>query len=510
MAYFPNKNDTDQLARMNSLGPTEQAQTSVQQGQEDVQQNVQQQGGQQSYDSPEQANAPTTTSGGGSSKRGSGMGSDIRKYISQNQASGIAQGVNKSTEQQAQSVANQINKQQSSFLDKVNQQRQMQESAFQKAQGIASQAGQLGADQSLSQEQISQYQNAVNMQSPQMNFDTTRVQQDVNRLGNVAQQASRGNRADILRNTFGRQGRSYTQGQSTLDEVLLGSNRQAGESIANRATELAQQQQEALRGATQQATQSLGEVSAQRQQGIQGLQEQTQQGYQGLREELQNRLAQTPDLREAFASGQITQDVLDTLGLEDNKLYGVDPTAYLKQVGISELASADELARANALAQLQGREQDIITNTGAVGAEDPYGLEVLKSRIAERRGEYEQGLSDYEAQQQDIANLKNFFNQQGEMLLGRIKNTASGNQLKSLLSKAGVDWNDLKRNVKRSGLFSSAENIGKYLDQTAGRRQANILSQLQSTYNPDEALAVNANNGAVKQSKASLLRKLLK
>lgn len=534
MAYFKTKQDQDQLARMNSLGPTNQAQGEIQQNQAGATQQGAPQPTATSSGSPEQA--PSVKSA--TAPKGSGMGADIRKYISQNQASGIESGVNQSIQKQAQNVGQQVEKQQQSFNQKLTQQRNMQNQAFQSAQSALQQAQGLTGEAQLSEDQVRAYQNALNQKQVGDQLNLSGAQQAMRDFSQSAQAAQSGNKAQLLRQTFGKQGQ-YTGGQSALDELILGADKQASANIVDTAQQAVEQQQSAISQAQREALRSLGEVNAERQAGKEALQTGAEEAYTGLGQTIQERLNELPtDLREQFQSGQLSEQAIEALGLTDNKLYGLDPLQYLKQVSESSVATQDELARANALAQLRGQEQDIILDPSAVGQEDAYGLEALRNAVAERQQAYESGLSEYEQRQQDINELRNYMSNTSNLvragLVGRgfgglQSGTEYGKNITRMLSDVGLGTdllNQFQSTSRRKQLGGTnprtirstqfdINKFNQYLQQNVARQNQNRLSALQQQYTPDQILeaynadAVSAKNGAIKSSKAEMLRKLL-
>ena len=533
MAYFKTKQDQDQLARMNSLGPTNQAQGEIQQNQAGANQQGAPQPTATSSGSPEQAESVKSTS----APKGSGMGADIRKYISQNQASGIESGVNQSIQKQAQNVGQQVEQQQQSFNQKLTQQRNMQNQAFQSAQSALQQAQGLTGEAQLSEDQVRAYQNAINQKQVGDQLNLSGAQQAMRDFSQSAEAAQSGNKAQLLRQTFGKQGQ-YTGGQSALDELILGADKQASANIVDTAQQAVEQQQSAISQAQREALRSLGEVNTERQAGKEALQTGAEQAYTGLGQTIQERLNELPtDLREQFQSGQLSQEAIDVLGLTDNKLYGLDPLQYLKQVSESSVATQDDLARANALAQLRGMEQDIILDPSAVGTEDAYGLEALRNAVSERQQAYETGLSDYEKRQQDINQLRDYMSDRNNLARSGLTmfgggfqaNTEYGKNISNLLSNVGLNPKMLRQfqrttsyvpkggtnPTRRTSTSFDTNKFNEYLQQNLVRPNENVLSLLQQQYTPDQILqaynadTVSAKNGTVKSSKAEMLRKLL-
>ena len=521
MAYFPKKNSQTELATMNSLGPTNQTQNTIQAGQQSGMQAPV--GGSSSSSSASSgANAPKST-------KSSGMGADIRKYVNQNQPQSIASGVEKSTESQAQAVGQQVQKQQSQFMNQVNQQRSMAENAYNQAQNTINQAQNLGANATLDDNAIKQYQAASQMKATAPQLDLTAAQGQAQRLANTAQQAASGNKSELLRQAFTGQGQAYTGGQSALDELILGGDKTAGERLISQAQQVAQSQQANLADARRQAAQQSGGLEQQAADYRNQLGTGVTSAQDTLRADLEARLGQTPQLRQAFESGQITQDVIDQLGVD--RLYGVDPLAYLREANISSVSSAEDLARAKALAQLGGTQQDIITDETQVGSEDVTGMQALQNMINERKADYE---SDYNPLSEKISNIQKFYDtNKGNAYDDVVKQftTSSGasdmgdqvdtQAVREYYEKAakelglsdltgmGVNRNVNDEMVRLLAAIenNSTSNLSRVLSPY--QQQA---SSLQSKYDYNNLLTptpVTAANGAIKESTASLLKRLL-
>jgi len=513
MAFFPKKSQQDELARMNSLGPTTQTQSSIQANQPTASSQAPS-GGSTSASSG--AAAPKST-------KSSGMGADIRKYVNQNQPQSIAQGVQKSTESQAQAVGQQVQKQQSQFMNQVNQQRAMQEQAYQKAQDTLQQAQNLGAGNTLDENAVKQYQSATQMQSTAPQLDLTQAQAQSQRLANTAQQAASGRKSDLLRQAFTGQGQAYTGGQSALDELILGGDTRAGEQLVTQAQQAAKAQQANLVQARRDAQAQVGGLQQQVEDYRTGLTSGVTSAQDALRADLEARLGQTPQLKQAFESGQLTQDVIDQLGVD--RLYGVDPLAYLKEANISSISTADELARANALAQLAQREQDIILDPTQVGSSDALGVQALKDMIAQRQSEYE---TSYNPLSQKVNSLQDFYNtQKGQAYQNVVDRftlpTEMGDTIdteairkyyEGLARQSGLGdltGMGVNRNVRDEmpRLLQALRYSGSISDILSPYQQQ--LQKIQSQYDYNNVLTptVSAANGAVKHSKSALLKKLM-
>lgn len=516
MAYFQKNDQEEQLAKMNSVGPTEQAQQTIQQG--------------QAQQAPVGGTEPSavsasTPNNAPKSTKSSGMGADIRKYVTQNRPQGITQGVEKATESQAQAVGQQIQKQQTDFMNQLNQQRQAQQSAYQNAQQTIQQAQNLGAQGTLDESAVSQFQKALNMAPTAPQLDLTTAQTGVNRLGNLAQEAASGRKSELLRQAFTRQGQAYTGGQSALDELILGGDTQAGERLVSQAQQAAQNQAQALRTARQQALTEGGALLGEAQQYRTDLSSGVDTAQEALRQSLQQRLESTPDIRTAIEENRLTQDMINQIGLQDNRLYGIDPLTYLRGLSTSSIATAEDLARANALAGLEQSQQDIILDPTQVGASDVSGIQALRDAVAGRQQEYE---SQYNPLQNKITDFNNVVNTLADMASQTNKYYATANEgsdilqipetigrvfspeIQSRAAAYGIDYNALSNLVR--GNYDSQRKLGYYNDLVNSLRNQyqGDISNLQSQYGYNTFLnPVSAKDGAVKHSKSSLLKKLM-
>ncbi len=515
MAYFPKKTQQDELANMNSLGPTSQAQNTVQQNQNQVAGQAPVGGASASSGSPEQAASPK-------SAKSSGMGADVRKYVNQNQPQNIATGVEKATDSQAQAVGQQVQKQQSQFMNQVNQQRSMQDQAYQKAQQSLQAAQNLGADGTLDDASVKQYQSAAQMQAQAPQLDLTAAQGQSQRLANTAQQAAAGRKSELLRQAFTGQGQAYTGGQSALDELILGGDTQAGERLVSQAQQTAKDQQANITQARRDALAQSGELQQQAADYRTGLTSGVDTAQDALRASLEERLGQTPKLRQAFESGQVTQDIIDQLG--GNRLYGIDPLTYLKEANINSISTAEDLARARALAQLEQSQQDIITDPTAVGTQDVTGIKSLKDMVTQRQSEYESKINPVQSKLQAQEDLIN-------QLRGLERITTPYTDIRGATgSDTQLGWNENIADYQ--DLINKAANTGLSRDQINTLYQSRLtgwnagfdqnansylnpirqnISGINTQYDYNNVLTptVSAANGAVKHSKVELLKKLM-
>jgi len=122
---------------------------------------------------------------------------------------------------------------------------------------------------------------------------------------------------------------------------------------------------------------------------------------QGKVSTAEQELGSIPAMQRAFETGEFTPELLAELGLEDNRLYGVDPYEYLKGAPtIANVATQEDLARAQALAGLEGTQQDIFLDPNEIGTykdTETASLDQLRDQIAMAKKAYESEISPQEA-----------------------------------------------------------------------------------------------------------------
>jgi len=425
MAYIPNTEDElTQNESMNVLDQNQQQQQGqMQQGQQDVAEPIQvasataaapavtpqqaqqtaQQGAQQQQ-AQQQAAAPRRRR---DQPRGSGLFTDIRKYVEANrpQAARIREAVTQDVEQRSGTIAQDVAARQERLQQDLE--RRAQEARSLVEQQVA-QAGQQGFDpQNLATfEDIREGQFNVAANVTPENF--TREQARANELQRLAGLARTGEgREELLRRVF-QDGDQYTRGQQQLDALILQGSPDEGARLTQEVGQTAQQFGDLVTQARRQSLENL----ANKVQGQADLQEFATGAVTGAEEELRQVLAQRETEREqqaqAFAqriaAGREGQDLaltfadLQELGLEEGqRLYGIDPTEFLaaRDFTTASLATEEERARAEALAQLAGVEtQRILDDPSTFGSDTSLltGREALQQELA-RRAEEESRLS---------------------------------------------------------------------------------------------------------------------
>lgn len=276
MAYIP-QDEQNQEQGMNVLGQ-DQSQAN-QQGQQDPQQPVQIGGGQsatiqpggpapQAFNQANQAPGGQQAAGGQAPQRraqkprGSGLFTDLRKYVEANRpaAQRIAGAVTQGVQQEASRIGEQVRQQSAQYQQRVADEAQKQRQAvdFAEQQIQAASQGQQLQDQDVQRfrdlargtEQYGQIADYVD--TPQ----ALEAQQLARRAAIMGTAQGLGRN---LEETFGR-GEQYTTGQRALDALILGGDRGAREDIVQASQQTTQGLQDQMRDARRAALQAAGEV----------------------------------------------------------------------------------------------------------------------------------------------------------------------------------------------------------------------------------------------------------
>lgn len=409
MAYVP-KDDEQQQSGMNVLAPGG-SQSQIDEEKKNMQSNT---GiGVQSSASPmpntpaaragQMNNQPTSGQSNAASAGGKGSGTftNLQDYQKANQ-SGIQDmtgQIQKSQQQQAAKVGQAVQQQQSAFQRQVDENRQRLQDAQNFANQQISQAGQQPADESS----IQRFQNLLNTpnQFNQATSDYSSLQNQIGSMENLAQNADRQDaRLELLRRTFGGN-EQYTSGQRALDDFLIAGNQDASRIAAEAPRRAIQQMQTQLADAKAADQAQLAQLQQDEstfrtglQQGVDDAQAQLLADLEARKAEAEAAVGLGPEAREAIQSGVVSQDILDQLGLEDNRLYGVDVNDFLTAAPtLAGIASQEDLARAEALAGLEGTQQDIFTDPSQIGTfqeAQENQIQNLRDAVAERRAAYQQ------------------------------------------------------------------------------------------------------------------------
>lgn len=494
MAYTP-KEDENTQSGMNVLDPNGQ-----QNPLEDEQKNLQATGT-PAAGAPMQS-APQTTSVGTTANqttgqsnaasaggKGSGTYTNLQAYQKANQGAtqNISDAVQKAQNVGAQKIGQQIQQKQSEFQRQVDENRQRLDQAGQFIDQTIS-----GAGQEMDDTAFNRFQNLLSGQEQYQTStpDFSQVQNQIESFNIPNQGLDRQNaRMELLRRTFGGNDR-YTTGQRALDDFLVAGNADARRIIAEapqRAAQNLQDQLSAARTASEQERALLGQegqaLQTRAQESVDAAQEQLLADLEARRTGIADELGIGPQLKEAVASGNVSQELLDQLGLEDNRLYGVDVNEFLTAAPTLEgIASQEDLARAQALAKLEGTEQDIFldpTKIGQFQETEQNQIQALKDAVAARRGEYM-------TESEQLRNLLGELDQSKNNILGLMPDISpfgaidTGYTRYSYETQAQAQENarrqqefdrELSRRAGELGISQDLTNLLKpYLEQQAGFR----------------------------------------
>lgn len=236
------------------------------------------------------------------------------------------------------------------------------------------------APETLTEDEVSRFRDLITGQTRFDNiaYDTGKQARAAQAMLEKAQRAdTEQGRRELLRDALGAD--RYTSGMTSLDQLLLGSDestrRQISKATKGTAEALTGDISSAKRAALADVAGLTTKSKALRQQLGTDLESQQEALRAALKQRLETGegLFET-DLQRALQTGALSDAELEILGLEAGaKLYGTDVGSFFQydptKESISSIAQASDLARAQALASLAGREQDIITDPSAMGRE---------------------------------------------------------------------------------------------------------------------------------------------
>lgn len=446
MAYIKPEEETEQQGANQTLGQT--------QNEVETPQTVS--GASVSTSTPTQtATAAPSTSGSMSTTPSptarSGIYTNLQDYISQNEnaAQNMAGEATKEIDTQASQIGEQVKQQKSDFMSKVAENRAKLQQAGQTAQQQIQQAGQQEFDpasiQQTQQLATGQYQ----MEDP--TFDISQQQQgadDISRLSDISQ--TQQGRRELLTKAFRSPEQSYTQGQRSLDELIVSGDAGARQQIAQAPQQAASQLTQQIADARERALAEQAGLTTERETLQSQIASDIDKAQLSLKQQLESRTNQKQELIDQIGSGAITPEIASMLGLKtfgeelrelsdknyqdaiarvgqeqldrygntadtyyqkaldpfknvidpnSIMLYGVNPQDFLESPSISAMATQEDLARARALQSLENSTAGIaelgITDQGLVGSmtNKLEGTERLQSEIAAARDKLGQELS---------------------------------------------------------------------------------------------------------------------
>jgi hypothetical protein len=193
---------------------------------------------------------------------------------------------------------------------------------------------------------------------------------------------------------------TYTRGQQKLDQLLLSN---IGEDIVSNV-----QEQTGVEDINQ--ADLIAKIASEREKaegiysdvyGEEGLRTQAQQvaaeqlaeQQANLQADLDARIASNEGVLKRYNEGTLTPQDYATLGLTQGQdLYGLDLGNYLQGSTTSQVATPEDLARAQALAKLAGQEQTLIADPTVVDDAGLLNQQQLAQDVEKRRNDLSQTL----------------------------------------------------------------------------------------------------------------------
>jgi hypothetical protein len=491
MAFIPQEDEDSQEEGMNVLGTSTQAapQTqTTQPGQQDTQQVVSGQG-QTIEGAPTVGSQTTPAPSQGRKKKGSGLFTDLRKYVQANQpaAQRLGQAVQQGVSQKAKGIQQQIQNQQKQFQQRLDQ----NQANLQQSKQFAQQAVQsAGTGQAPTPEDVQRFRSLSTGQqrfdkAGPLNLSQPSVRsQALQRLAGEAGRAT--GRDRLLRETFG--DRQYTRGQQALDALVLGRS-PAQQQLTQSVQEQAKSTQGQLRDARAKAlaqrkniSQTGNQFREQLQSQLGGAREQVQGDIQSevarRRQELQS---QQQAFQDALSSGTLTREQalpfinqaeLDkaSKAFQDRKqqlnvLLGGESTADQRaQIGQDLLNQGVDIRRLSLHANpAQGLGVDFLSNLARYGQgsglQELLGDESISS----------EGLSTLQPEKKELLR----YGLQNLQQLG-----IDPNQLMSMMAQASPEEaNRLAREAERGGYGTTGITREADRDRALSEYYSNVAQQ---------------------------------
>lgn len=367
--------------------------------------------------------------------------------------------VQKQAGQQSSQIQQNIEQQKSALMQQVDANRNRFQEAYGQimgtpaTQGVVERVTQIGADEGLSglgltPQQISDiqklYQDALGRgdtlsYTKGLGYNQQKMleaEAEAQKAANLyAGLGSEDFRKRILRKTFGERGSDYTRGMSQLDALLMGQGtpEQQQRQFLGQMRDIGEANKQALSSAKRYARESIAGLKGEERGLEQSLRSQLESAYglrgvddptteidesqfyeSGIAGELDRRIREQ-DTPYFHALGRLqrgetlTEEDKAILGesLSDTRTYGTDIVADLlgAEETRSSVASKDELARLNALAELRSMNQDILLDPTAVAEKSQSIVDALYGAEIEKQ----QALDALLAEKARIRNAENYY-----------------------------------------------------------------------------------------------------
>lgn len=318
MAYINDDEQDSDQGSMNVFGPQGQ---DLNQQMQQTQQPPSVTGGQSADITGQAQQQQVATQPQAKTSKGSGMFTDIRKYVQANQpqAAQLGQAIQQNVGEKASQIRQQVEQQQKSFQQRVGE----QQARLQQAQAFGQQAlQQAQAGQTLDPEQVQRFQALTGGQERFEgvgNLGLTGQGIASQQLQDLTKQAERASGASrLLRETFGDQGKQYTRGQQSLDALLLGRDQSTRQQLVEGTQQASKNIEQQIRDARQAALRQASGLSEAGEQFRAGLGEQLAGAREAARAEVTSEVekrrqelqAKQAAFEKALGEGTLTREQL--------------------------------------------------------------------------------------------------------------------------------------------------------------------------------------------------------
>lgn len=415
----------------------------------------------------EELNQPKPISGGGGasfqdvvpgqekSQKSSGQYANLQQYIQANQPQ---------AQEMGQKVAGDVQSKASEAESKLGQFEQAKPQAVQ-----AFDPNQYIQDAPrLSQEQKTQFQQQrktggyTGPQQLEQVSGYKEAQQAAQKASDAAKMAgTETGQQDLLKQTFARP--SYTQGQVKLDQVLLGGNQQAKQGLSDLSQRYSGLYDQ-FNTKAQEAGSAINQANQQALANKQAIEAAIPKAFTDLLNPIEERARQQNLLKPQIQQeifGDISDDALlestlQRLGLsEGQKLYDVDLASYLTpnqtQLGVNDVANADERAKYKALADLfQDQTRTQIGDQGL--SQDAFNFDKQRfERDVQAKGqEYERAYNSDRIFPGGATakEMEEYYIPRAQAMVANATNEFSRQQLQAALNNAVKQVQDFKNSYK--------------------------------------------------------------
>jgi hypothetical protein len=317
-----------------------------------------------------------------SANSASGQYTNLQAYLDANKGNNQAQNLAGKVNTEVDEAANAQKQSEQSFKGLVDQNTVKEDlGLYDKIKQDPTALGQEDKD-TFTKMRTAQYRGPKNLADDFSDYVNAQKENSEAQQAGQATQSESGRMA-LLKRFYGRP--DYTQGQQKLDQLLV-QNDEGADSAFSAAKQRADKQsasfgnlKDSLNQYAQQAAETTGNTAKNASNFIgqqeQGLEDNLKSNYQN---EISRRDKEYNDINQALASGQITQSQAKKLRLDASqgavKLYGQNPLSYLSKSAtptLSEFTSKGDAAKYQALADLAGQQNTLLTSPEQFGTYDP-------------------------------------------------------------------------------------------------------------------------------------------